>query len=127
MFLAMLAHKILSDLMVFRLGAHRRSEVEIICDILETCLDGAVKTSVVYRANLNFTRLNKYMNMLLGLGYISLSVVCGEGNKNDMRIGYCTTEQGKGFLAKFVNMQKLSHVNEAAAKPLISRFPQVSS
>jgi predicted transcriptional regulator len=108
--------------MVFRLGAHRRSEVEIICDILETCLGGAVKTGVVYRANLNFTRLNKYVNMLLGMGYISLSVVCGEGNGNEMKIVYSTTEQGKCFLANFVNMQKLSRKNEVLAKPLISRF-----
>ena len=113
---------ILADLTVFRLGAHRRSEVEIICDILETCLDGAAKTSVVYRANLNFTRLNKYVNMLLGLHYLSLSVVCGGGNGNEMKIVYSTTDQGKSFLANFVNMQKLSRKNEASAKPLISRF-----
>lgn len=107
--------------MVFRLGAHRRSEVEIICDILETCLNGAAKTSVVYRANLNFTRLNKYVNMLLGMRYISLSIVCGKENGNEMKIVYNTTEQGKVFLANFVNMQKLSRKNEASAKPLISQ------
>jgi len=112
----------LADLMVFRLGAHRRSEVEIICDILETCLDGTAKTSVVYRTNLNFTRLNKYVNMLLGMRYISLSVVCGGGNGSEMKIVYSTTEQGKSFLANFVNMQKLSRRNEASARPLISRF-----
>jgi predicted transcriptional regulator len=107
--------------MVSRMGAHRRSEVEIICDILETCLDGAAKTNVVYRANLNFTRLNKYVNMLLGMRYISLSVVCG-GDGSEMKIVYSTTEQGKSFLANFVNMQRLSRKNEASAKPLISRF-----
>jgi predicted transcriptional regulator len=112
--------------MVLLLGSHRRSEVAILCDILETCLGGTSKTSVVYRSNLNFTRLNRYMNMLLGMGYVSLSVVCGEGNKSEMKIVYNTTEQGKGFLANFVNMQqrleKLADRNRVLAKPLIPRF-----
>ena len=107
------------------MGSHRRSEVEILCDILETCLGGAAKTSVVYRSNLNFTRLNKYMNTLLGMGYVCLSVVCGKGNKSEMKIVYNTTEQGKGFLANFVNMQqrleKFNYRNRVLAKPLISR------
>lgn len=108
------------------MGVHRRSEIEIICDILETCLNGAAKTNVVYRANLNFTRINKYVNMLLGLGYISLSVVCGGGKGNEMKIVYSTTEQGKGFLANFVNMQKLSQKNEIAANPSIWQRQQAS-
>lgn len=111
--------------MVLLLGSHRRSEVEILCDILEKCLGGAAKTSVVYRSNLNFTRLNNYMNILLGMGYVSLSVACGEGNKNEMKIVYNTTKQGKGFLANFVSMQhglqKLGDRNRGLAKPLILR------
>ena len=111
--------------MVLFLGSYRRSEVEILCDILEICLGGAAKTSIVYKANLNFTRLNRYMNMLLGMGYISLSVACGHGNNDDMRIVYRATEQGKGFLANFQSMQqgleKLSGRNSALVRPLISR------
>lgn len=125
LFSARLWHGILSDLMVLLLGSHRRSEVEILCDILKTCLGGAAKTSVVYKSNLNFTRLNKYMSTLLGMGYVSLSVVCREGNKSEMKIVYDTTEQGRGFLANFVNMQqglkKFSDRNRVLAKPLISR------
>jgi len=115
-----LLNVLLAGLMVLMLVAHRRSQVEIICDILETCLDGAAKTSVVYRANLNFTRLSKYVSMLLGMRYISLSVVYGGGNVNEMRIVYTTTDQGRDFLANFVNMKKISRKNEA--RSLISRF-----
>jgi hypothetical protein len=65
------------------------------------------------------------MNMLLGMGYVSLSVMCGEGNKSEMKIVYNTTEQGKGFLANFVNMQqglkKFNDKNRVLARPLISR------
>lgn len=83
------------------------------------CLDGAGKTSVVYRANLNFTRLNKYLSILLGMGYISVSIVCSKGKENEMKIVYTTTEQGRDFLANFVNMQQLNCRNEMAVKPLI--------
>ena len=106
--------------MVLTLVAHRRSQVEIICDILETCLDGAAKTSVVYRANLNFTRLSKYVNMLLGMRYISLSVVYGGENVNEMRVVYTTTDQGRDFLANFVKMENINRKKEA--RSLISRF-----
>ena len=109
--------------MVLMLASHRRGEIEIICDILGICLGGTAKTSIVYRANLNFTRLNKYLNVLLGMGYVSLSVACGEGNKDEMKIVYSTTEQGRGFLANFVNMQqgleRLSERNRVLAKLLI--------
>ena len=120
-----LRHKILSGLMVLLLGSHRRSEVEILCDILERCLGGTAKTSIVYGANLNFTRLNRYINMLLGMGYVSLSVVCGEGNKGEIKVVYTTTERGKSFLANFVKllqgMEKLGDRNRVLAKPLIAR------
>jgi predicted transcriptional regulator len=110
--------------MVFRLGAPRRSEVEIICDILEICLEGATKTSIVYRANLNFSRLDRYLSMLIGIGYLSLGIVSGENNKNETKIVYVTTEQGKHFLANFANMQRclesLSNSrSKMPAKPLI--------
>ena len=110
--------------MVFRLGAHRRSEVKIICDILKICLDGATKTGIVYRANLNFSRLDRYLSMLIGMGYVSLGIVCGEGNKDEMKIVYVATEPGKRFLANFVNMQRCLErlgncLSKVPAKPLI--------
>jgi predicted transcriptional regulator len=118
-------YEVLADLTVFRLGAPRRSEVEIICDVLEICLDGAAKTSIVYRANLNFSRLNKYLSMLLGMGYVSMTVASGEGNLKEMKIVYSTTDQGRGFLSNFESMQqglrKLSD-GRRMARPLISQF-----
>ena len=50
-------------LLVFGVGDHRRGEVEIIRDVLEVCLNGANKTRVVYGANLNFTRVDKYLRV----------------------------------------------------------------
>jgi predicted transcriptional regulator len=39
-------------------------------DVLEVCLGGVNKTRIVYGANLNFTRLNRYLRVLLGLGLL---------------------------------------------------------
>ncbi len=120
-----LQHIILALLMVLLLGFHRRSEVEILCNILEMCLDGSGKTSIVHKANLNFARLDRHVNMLLCMGYISLSVTCGHGKNGDLRIVYRATEQGRSFLANFQSMrqdvEKLNGRNYALARPLISR------
>ena len=53
------------------MGGRRRGEVEIIRDVLEVCLGGACKTKIVYRANLNFSRLDRYLGLLLGLGFLA--------------------------------------------------------
>lgn len=50
---------------------HRRGEIEIMRDILEVCLRGANKTKIVYGANLNFSRLERYFRTLLSLGFIA--------------------------------------------------------
>jgi predicted transcriptional regulator len=70
-------------------------------DILEICLEGANKSKVVYGANLNFSRLNKYLNVLSGLGFLSLDVAYdGLGP----RVLYKTTKAGKDFRDRFLNM-----------------------
>jgi DNA-binding PadR family transcriptional regulator len=56
------------------------------------------------------------------MGYVSLSVVCGEEGGGEMRIVYQTTEQGKSFLSNFVNVQqgleRLSARSRALARTL---------
>jgi predicted transcriptional regulator len=43
----------------------RRSKKEIICEILNEALNGASKTKLMYRCNLNFERFNHYLEELL--------------------------------------------------------------
>jgi len=84
----------------FGLEGHRRGEIEIMRDILECCLKGAAKTKIVYSSNLNFSRLEKYLELLLNLGFIS---VVDEPEKN---IAYKTTEAGINFINGFSKMRK---------------------
>jgi predicted transcriptional regulator len=45
--------------------SHRRSRIEVICDILNEALSGANKTRLMYQCNLNFMRFNRYLQELL--------------------------------------------------------------
>jgi len=74
------------------MGGHRRSEVEIMRDILEICMKGANKTNIVYKANLNFNRGDKYLKILLSLGFVI------EEQNLDGSVIYKITKTGASFL-----------------------------
>jgi predicted transcriptional regulator len=81
----------------------RRGRFEIMGEILTITADGtegAVKTSIVYRANLNFNIVNKYLNMLLKEDLVSVA------NGSTMR--YKTTERGHKFLDMYKNMKGIT-------------------
>lgn len=61
-------------------------------DILTEALEGANKTRIMYRANLNFLRFNSYLNEMLENGMLK------EVNSGDGRVVYKITENGKAFL-----------------------------
>jgi len=85
---------------VFGMGGHRRGEVEIMRDILEACLRGVNKTRIVYRANLNFSRLERYLGLLLGLGFVV------EEDDPAGSVVYRTTRAGLDFVNGCLRMQK---------------------
>ncbi len=67
----------------------RRSRIDIIIDILEVANEAIHKTSIVYKANLNFTLVDKYLDILQKYGLIE--------NRSGK---YTATEKGKIFLEK---------------------------
>lgn len=87
---------------MFKLGGRaRRSQVEIMYIILRVCLGGdAYKTKIVYDANLNFTRLKKYLILLLNMGYLI------EENDPSKKVVYRTTKAGRLFIRRFSWMQR---------------------
>jgi predicted transcriptional regulator len=67
----------------------RRSQMDIIVEILEVARADANKTSIVYRTNLNFKLAEKYLNLLQKNGLM------------DSRLDkYKITEKGKSYLEK---------------------------
>ena len=43
----------------------KRSQQEIISQILEICMNGASNTQIVYQANLKFKTVNPYLDLLI--------------------------------------------------------------
>ena len=73
----------------------RRGGLEIIADILLVAKEGEKKTQIVYKANLNFKRVGKYLPYLVDKGLI-------ENRDNE----YKTTERGKEFLKDYQKMKE---------------------
>ena len=48
----------------------RRSNIEIIADMLKVGENGAGKTKIMYGANLSYTQIQKYLGFLVGQGFI---------------------------------------------------------
>jgi len=81
--------------------ARRRGRVEIMMDILDQALNGANKTKIMYRANLNFSRFERYFRELSKKGLIEVV------DDPDASVVYRTTERGKELLRVLMEAEKL--------------------
>ncbi|MBM2831147.1 MAG: hypothetical protein HW414_199 [Dehalococcoidia bacterium] len=50
---------------------NRRSNLEIIADMLRVGENGAGKTEIMYSANMSYAQIQKYLGFLMGQGYIA--------------------------------------------------------
>ena len=50
----------------------KRSKSDIMLDVLNVCRNGASKTSIVYRANLNFNTATPYIDLLSEKGLLNI-------------------------------------------------------
>ena len=69
---------------------HRRSRIEVICDILSEALGGANRTRLMYHCNLNFMRFNRYLQELLNAGLIECV-----GSNPDGIVLFKTSDKGR--------------------------------
>jgi predicted transcriptional regulator len=74
----------------------RRSNIEIIADMLRVGENGAGKTEIMYSANMSYTQIQKYLGFLLSHGFINKVKV---GNPV---VTYQVTDKG-GELLKNIN------------------------
>ena len=77
-----------------------RGKLDIIAEILGVTQDGALKTQVMYRANLSFSQIGNYIRFMLKIGI--LKVVSKEGNEI-----YKTTDKGLEFLRSYQQVRQL--------------------
>ena len=79
--------------------SQRRSNLEIIAEILRIARRGAKRTRIVYGANLNFKMLREYLDKLQEAGLITISREDGGLIK--------TTQKGQEFLQRFYGLKEL--------------------
>ncbi len=68
----------------------RRNDLDICADLLNVAREGAIKTQLVYKANLNFKIIKKYIIRLSEYGFLESE-----------RGQYFTTEKGNRFLVQY--------------------------
>jgi predicted transcriptional regulator len=78
--------------------SQRRSNLEIVAEILKIAKKGAKKTRIVYGANMNFKMLDDYLEKLSKAGLIANS----ENNGGLIK----TTEKGVEYLQQFYSLQE---------------------
>ena len=68
----------------------RRNDLDICADLLNVAKSGAKKTQLVYKANLNFKIIKKYITRLSEYGFLE--------SENGQ---YLTTDKGNRFLVQY--------------------------
>lgn len=81
-------------------GGRRRERMKIIADILEAATNGTKKTRIMFKADLNFKQLKRYLPLLLKKGLIKTI-------KLDGQWVYKTTKKGLDFLEKYKELSRL--------------------
>jgi predicted transcriptional regulator len=71
----------------------RRDRLEVINAILDIAIEGAVKTRIMYRTNVNFRQFEDYVTALLDAGLVEVL-------ETESRRIYRTTEKGKILLSR---------------------------
>ena len=90
-------------------GRKRRDRLHIMAEVLGVTLDGALKTQIMYKANLSFAQLNEYLSLLLKLGLL-------RRNKEEQRTLYKTTPKGIEYLKSYEEIRAILGKNEEKAK-----------
>ena len=70
----------------------RRSNIQIIRDMLKVGENGAGKTEIMYSANMSYSQIQKYLAFLIRHGFINRLEI---GNPT---VTYQVTEQGRSLL-----------------------------
>lgn len=85
------------------MGWGNRGWVEIIETILETCNEGALKTHIMYRCNLNSKQIAQYLRFLENYQLIE-SI---KNNPSSKRPLFMTTELGKKYMDAYVRLANI--------------------
>jgi predicted transcriptional regulator len=84
----------------------RRSNIEIIAEMLKVGENGAGKTKIMYNANLSYSQIQKYLGYLIGQGFINKLEL---GNPS---VTYRVTESGLRLLSSISSVIEMLGLND---------------
>ncbi|MEE9399808.1 MAG: winged helix-turn-helix domain-containing protein [Dehalococcoidales bacterium] len=79
----------------------RRSDIEIIADMLQVGENGAGKTEIMYSANMSYHQIQKYLGYLMAQGFINKIKM---GNPS---VTYQVTDNGLRLLELIGNIKEM--------------------
>ena len=86
---------------------HRRSNIEIIGDMLKVGENGAGKTEIMYSANMSYSQIQKYLSFLINHGFIDRVEI---GNPV---VTYRVTEKGLALLRSIETILEVLEFRDA--------------
>ena len=89
----------------------RRDKLVIMAEILDIARNGALKTQIMFRANLSFSQLTQYIKLLTAIKLLSKTVQNG-------RELYKATSKGEDFLRRHEEIMCLLHSESTSASGL---------
>ena len=92
---------------------HRRSNIEVIADMLR--LGQAGKTEIMYSANMSYCQLQKYLDFLMERGFID------RVNSHSSTVTYKTTRKGLSLLKRIDDVLAMLSQGDLIASPLFSQ------
>lgn len=96
----------------------RRDRLYILAEILDIAKEGSLKTQIMYRANLSFTQLNEYLDLLLSMKLVGLI-------ENKEKTLYKTTPKGFQYLQNYKEIIELLKNGNSNGKPDIKGGPPI--
>lgn len=84
----------------------RRSNIEIIAEMLKVGENGAGKTRIMYNANLSYSQIQKYLGYLVSEGFVDRMQI---GNPS---VTYHITERGIKLLQSINSVMEMLGMNE---------------
>ncbi len=96
----------------------RRDRLFIIAEVLDIAKDGALKTQIMYKANLSFSQLNTYLSLLLETQLLETM------EKSGKRI-YKTTKKGVEYIQSYKEVIETLSNNSNKNGPRIKGGPTI--
>ncbi len=96
----------------------RRDRLYIIAEILDIAKDGALKTQIMYKANLSFSQLNTYIKLLLETQLLEIS-------RKNRRMIYKTTKKGAEYMQSYKEVIETLSGNSNDNCPRIKGGPTI--